>query len=511
VVKTCGRKTVGKTVCASFTLTLMTHVLRAEPVPTNSPLAELLDMSVTSGCGLYLGAMPDGAVFAPPAAGVMVLGPPRCGKTSAVVVPNVLASAGPVVSTSTKSEVMEITAPARSAMGPCYLFDPSGQVRCPPGVERVAWSPLIASHTWDGANRIALAMVEAARPDTNRGESSHWSANAKRLLACAFHSGALAGRPFGEVVDLVSSRAIDDIRSPLAVADVITALLTLDGYTKGDNREMSGIWSTASTVLAGYATDAAKKAANGQMIDPTGFAAGRGTLYICSPSDQQKLTVGAVAGLLNDVKTAAYDRWSSASQAGRVVRWPMLLALDEVANIAPLHDLPSILSEGASQGVVTLACFQDLSQARSRWPYDWEGFLTTCQSKLVFPGIADTSTLDRISRLCGQVDVEHRSTTRGPLLATLAGRGHSRSVSISSRLEPLLPVNAIAGGRPGSTLHLDGVTPEWMPAVPWFADPFLKSVVEHGGRRRHEIGGLGRDDLGGAGGPERVRRGGREL
>ncbi|HEV8065406.1 MAG TPA: type IV secretory system conjugative DNA transfer family protein, partial [Acidimicrobiales bacterium] len=396
----------------------MTEVLRSEPDPANSALAELLDMSVTSGNGLYLAGLPAGGLFAPPAAGLMVLGPPRCGKTSAVVVPNVLANAGPVVSTSTKPDVMLITARARSALGPCYLFDPSGQVKCPAGVERIAWSPLVGSGTWDGANRTALSMVEAARPGTDRGEGVHWNANAKRILACAFHSGALAGLPFGEVVDLVSSRDIDRIRFPLAKAEVETALRVLEGYAKGDDREMSGIWSTAATVLAGYTTDAAKRAATGKMIDPVEFAAGRGTLYVCAPSEQQRLTVGAVAGLINDVKTAAYAKSSTGSpQPGP--RYPMLLALDEVANIAPLHDLPSILSEGASQGVVTLVCFQDLSQARSRWPADWEGFLTTCQSKLVFPGIADTSTLDRISRLCGQVDVKHSTTTRGPMLSTL--------------------------------------------------------------------------------------------
>ena len=52
----------------------------------------------------------------------------------------------------------------------------------------------------------------------------------------------------------------------------------------------------------------------------------------------------------------------------------MLLALDEVANIAPLPDLPAMVSEGGGQGVITLACFQDLSQARQRWPGRADGF-----------------------------------------------------------------------------------------------------------------------------------------
>ena len=46
---------------------------------------------------------------------------------------------------------------------------------------------------------------------------------------------------------------------------------------------------------------------------------------------------------------------------------PTLLALDEVANIAPIPDLPAMVSEGAGQGLLVLACLQDLSQARVRW------------------------------------------------------------------------------------------------------------------------------------------------
>ena len=133
--------------------------------------------------GLYLGHDAHGWHYAEGQHSVLVLGPPRSGKTSAVVVPNILAACGPVIAASTKADVLASTWSARSELGPVLLYDPSGSVPCPPGVERAGWSPLGPARTWDGAVLVAESMVRAARPGTDRGEASHWSERAGALLA----------------------------------------------------------------------------------------------------------------------------------------------------------------------------------------------------------------------------------------------------------------------------------------------------------------------------------------
>ena len=45
----------------------------------------------------------------------------------------------------------------------------------------------------------------------------------------------------------------------------------------------------------------------------------------------------------------------------------MLWALDEVANIAPIGDLPALISQAGGQRLQVMVGLQDLSQARSRW------------------------------------------------------------------------------------------------------------------------------------------------
>ena len=95
----------------------------------------------------------------------------------------------------------------------------------------------------------------------------------------------------------------------------------------------------------------------------------------------------------------------------------MVLALDELANIAPLPELPSMVSEGGGQGLVTLACFQDLSQARHRWPGQADGFPSLFGTTVVLPGIGDVRTLEALSVLTGDHEVVVRSVSRGRALS----------------------------------------------------------------------------------------------
>jgi type IV secretory pathway TraG/TraD family ATPase VirD4 len=368
-------------------------------------------------------------------------------------------------------------------VGDCLLFDPSGTVPAPPGVERVAWSPLHAAQTWSGALSVAEAMVRAARPGGEHGEAVHWNERATALLSVAFHAGALGGMTFARVMEAIDRRKPDDFQVHLATADAERALQLLAGLTATDAREQSGIWSTASSALAGYRTDAAIESTIGTPLDASRFATELSTLYICAGSDEQRHTAPLVAGVLRDLRVAAYRHTATLSSTGSYPGPPMLFALDEVANIAPLHDLPTIVAEGGSQGVVTLACLQDLSQARARWGREADGFLSLFQAKVVFPDIADVATLETISKLAGEIDVPHSSRTKTPTLATLLGQRPHLSRTDSTRRERRLPVDVIARGQPGVVLHLDGVRPQWLHAAKWFDYRELRAIVEpHLGR-----------------------------
>ena len=161
-------------------------------------------------------------------------------------------------------------------------------------------------------------------------------------------------------------------------------------------------------------------------------------MYICSAGRRQDQFAPLVVAALGDVRDATYDRERSGERLP-----PTLLALDEVANIAPLPDLPALLSEGAGQGLLVMACLQDLSQARGRWGSAADGFLTLFGTTVVFPGIADVGTLRDLSALAG--DREVATTTVGHAVGE---RGRVRpSSSVSTVRVPRLPVDV---SRPGN-------------------------------------------------------------
>ena len=422
--------------------------------------------------GVYLGQGRFGAAFAPAEDCVLVVGPPRAGKTSGIVVPNVVAANGSVLVASTKPDVLLECAGARRRLGPCMLYDPSGRVQAPPGVDRVGWSPLRSSLRWDTALLTAGAMVGAARPGTDRGEAAHWSERATALLAAVMHAAALEGSGLESVVSWVNTHDGDRPLSILARREAQLPLDLLEGIVRRtDAREQSGIWSTASSVLGGLRTEAALESTRGRILDVEGLVERTGTLFVVSGSEHQQQAAPLVAGLVRDVRRAVY--------AAGNTRPPFLLVLDELAGIAPLHDLPDLVREGGSQGLLTLACLQDLSQARQRWGEAADGFLTLFGTKVVLPGIGDTRTLDALSLLAGEREVPRISVT------TSAGLLHAQPPSItrSSELRRRLPPDLLADSPKGTATVYVGARPGQIRLTPHhLCDPWRTALS--GGRER---------------------------
>ncbi|MHB8670594.1 MAG: type IV secretory system conjugative DNA transfer family protein [Acidimicrobiales bacterium] len=424
------------------------------------------------GHGVYLGMGHNGAwVQAPPQKAAMVLGPPRSGKTAGVVIPTVLSACGAVVSTSTKPDVMAATASARARVGRCLLFDPSGSVRPPPGVELLRWSPIPAARSWPAALAAGSAMVLASRPlgtATMLADGNHWTERAEALLAPLMHAAALEAEGARTLVRWVNRRECEPALAALARHGSDLAGDQLAGVLRSDSREMSGIWSTASGVLRAYRDDAALDGADGGSWEAAGFPKSSDTIYVCAAAHDQHRLAPLVVALIEEVRAATYSAAAGAVARGLVPEPPVLLALDEVANIAPLPGLPSLLAEGGGQGLVTLACFQDLSQARARWGQEADGFLSTFGTTLVLGGIGDVRTLETLSALAGDHDVEVRSTPGGVRGARARGRA-----SRSARRQRRLPVDVIARGWPGYGLAFVGGEPSWVRLTPWYAcDPW---------------------------------------
>jgi type IV secretory pathway TraG/TraD family ATPase VirD4 len=265
-----------------------------------------------------------------------------------------------------------------------------------------------------------------------------------------FHGAALGGLEMSEVCAAVDRREPEALQAVLAEGGSSVAIDVLTGILETDAREQSGIWSTASGVLRAYRTVAARASAVGEPLPVEELAAGRGTLFVVAGTDQQEHVAPVIAGLVRDLRSAVYEHHRREPYGP-----PLLLVLDELAHIAPLHDLPALVAEGASQGLLTLACLQDLSQARRRWGQAAEGFFSLFGTKIVLGGVGDRGTLETLSMLAGEREVAVRSSTRS---ASYFGRGRPLQRSRTTRREPRLsPADAAAPG-PGTAWCVTGTT-----------------------------------------------------
>lgn len=443
------------------------------PAPDPARAMAVREAAWRAGAGIYLGQAGGGWAWAGPERSTLVLGPSRSGKTSSLVIPNVLAAPGAVVSTSTKPDVLLATAASRAHAGWPLLYDPSGTVAPPPGVTRVGWSPVAASAAWEGALATADAMVRAA----GRGGASwpagheHWSERATALLAPLLHAASLDGEPMATVLRWVDRHRGDGAMRILGarLGDDHPATDVLAGIVTTDEREQSGIWSTASGVLGAYRVPAALASTEPPLLDADAFCAGAGTLYVCAAGKQQQFLAPMVVGMLHDVRDAAYRR-AARGDAGP----PVLLALDEVANIAPVPDLPAMVSEGAGQGLLTLASLQDLSQARRRWGPEAAAFPSLFGTTVVLGGILDMPTLETLSAVAGEVEIPTRTVgaSTGP------GGRLQTSVSVSTVHRRRLPVDAAGRSLPGAALAIDARNRVgWVGLTPAHATPPWRDLV----------------------------------
>jgi type IV secretory pathway TraG/TraD family ATPase VirD4 len=427
-------------------------------VVVGDPLAAVRGDARRAGGGVYLGLTASGQPrHARPERAVLLLGPPRSGKTSAVIIPAVLAHTGPVVSTSTKPDVARATQRARGQNGRAWVFDPTGTSPAGGPLE-LRWSPVRSSTSWDGALLMARAMTSNIGAGTT--DRSHWSSRAQALLAPMLHAAAVHGRDMETVVDWVMRHELDE--PGILLEDKRCSRLAfgnLLGLLHTEDRERSSIFSSAADALQAYGSEHALAAAKDPNFDTAVFVRSMDTVYVHAPAEAQAAAAPIVCSLLAEIRRASYKAHSAGELRGRV-----LFALDEVANIAPLEELPQIASEGGGQGLLLLAALQDLSQARARWGAQADGFLTLFGTKLILPGIADPKTLETVSTTLGEYDRQVVSRTRTP--AHTGWSPWQNSTTVSTQRTRVLSAGEVANIPAGRALHLDGVRWELLTLTP---------------------------------------------
>ena len=426
---------------------------------------------------VILGRHEGALVAAEPRASVMVVAPAQAGKTTGLVVPALLEWDGPVLATSVKGDLTHDTYAARSLQGDVRIFDPTGST----GLPSTGWSPVAASTSWEAARRTAARLLQVGERGGNSPDESFWRPAAARYLAPLLLAAAHERATMGDVLSWIARTEQQIPHEALHSSSVLGARAGLDALQSvwdADERFRSSVLQTAATALDAWEEPRVAAATDTTAtIDAQWLLSGRNTLYLVAPAQDQRRLRGLFAALVADVVASAFDR---STATGRAIDPPLLLCLDEAANVAPLPNLDELASTGPGQGVQLLSVFQNISQISDRWGRDRaETIVANHRARLFGSGIGDRATLEYLRAVLGEEEIERVSTHRQRLELDLGSR------TTSHDYKPLAAPNHVRQADNDTALLIYGrLPPAWLQLRPWYRDRALKRLVNATGNAR---------------------------
>jgi len=393
---------------------------------------------------------------------LLIFGPTQSGKTTGLAIPAILEWPGPVVATSTKADLVDDTIGWRSRRGEVHIFDPAHSTR----YQASGWSPLATAATWRGACRSGwdLAMAGKAAVGGHMSLADFWFNSAAKSLAPYLLAAAHEGRSIADVARWIDAEERIDV---LAVVRRLSpdAALAHEATFRREERARSSLFQVMQQILAAYLDPVVAASAERSDIDPSALVDGSSsTLYLTSPYLDQARLRPLFATVVRQVINAVYEQ---AAATGRPLDPPVLLVLDEAANIAPVEDLATVASTSAAMGLQLVTIFQDLAQVRSRYGASTGTVINNHRATMFLPGIKDLDTLELASRLVGEHELDRESVTVG-----MDGRRSSTTAGQWRRLLPGEQARTMEAGH--AVLVYDNLPPIRLRLRPWFRNRLLR-------------------------------------
>jgi type IV secretion system protein VirD4 len=447
-------------------------------VPVMDPGALTLD--VTPRAQLYLGLNPESRKrkWSTREDSCGIVGPPRVGKTSGLLIPQVLHWDGPLIVATTRGDILAATGDHRRRLaephgGDVYVYDPFRSV---PGAASMKWTPLDGCEDPELTYRRVAEMTATAGGGMSDGE--HWRSGAAGILRGVLHAAAIERRPLSEVARWLDEHDVAEAANILNDSESPARgwAARLRGLKRLGDKERGSYFSVAQRCIEVVQSPTVRASTEGCDLDIDQFLSSRSTLYVVSPSHVQ----AALAPMIVALITAITQRAAEVAQArGGRLDPPLGVFLDEFANIAPLPGAGALASEGAGRGVVLVWAAQSLDQVRARYGNDEAlAIVGASTAKVVFGGLANASDLDMFSAWEGEAREAITTTFSGEAQAVdrlkpgLTGiaeeQDTQRQSSHSWQYRRVLPVDRLRQTPPGEAwlwYRSDPAVPVWTPSA----------------------------------------------
>lgn len=402
---------------------------------------------------------------------MLVLGLPRIGKGTSLVVPALSEVRGGLITTSVRADNVKLVLQRRAELTgqTPWIFDPASLV---PGIgQPVRWDPLIGCED----EKILQQRVAAITNNTFGGNVSngeYWKTVSQTIIGALLHAAAVGRHEGGRWYDM--SDVARWLRSPISATEAVTILqgsrFAIPGWAErlsavidktGETRDNQ--WS-AATNAAGFLrfqrVVEMLSPPRGTGFDPLRFLERQESLFLlgeqAGDEDMNKLAVM----LLDECIRVGRER-SSLQQNERLAP-PCWIIIDEAANFV-VPGLPELSTFLGGSGMSMMIVFQDIAQARKAYGNDAAAALIAAAGiKVIFPGLTEQQGLSDVASLIGKRTVRQR---------TVNINNGSRSESIRDEREFILEAADIAQLKRGYATVLHGNLPYLVRLIPYFQRP----------------------------------------
>lgn len=301
-------------------------------------------------------------IAAEPQRSVIVFGPTRIArKTTGLAIPALKEWQGPAIAISVKPDLLLETKAEREDVGEVMVFDPSGATEH--GNTRIGL--LLGCHTWDGALQTSSRLCSSARTRSGLEDAGFWHTAAERLIAPLLFATARDDCSMTKLMHWLShpGETDEEVKAIIEASECDAAIDAWSAHCSREERYRSSITTTAETILAPFSDSRVIAATKEPNYGVEKLLNGdSNTLYLFSPrSEQQRLGV-LFATIIEEAIAAVDTRFA---ERGKPLDPPLLLLLDEAANLAPIAELDEIAATVAGEGIQLLTIFQDLAQVRT--------------------------------------------------------------------------------------------------------------------------------------------------
>jgi type IV secretory pathway TraG/TraD family ATPase VirD4 len=400
---------------------------------------------------------------------IIVLAGMRVGKTTSLVVPAILEAPGAVVTTSNKRDVVDATRDPRSTKGTVWVFDPQGVALESPSWW---WNPLIYVVDDVRAFRLAEHFASSARAD-GAVQDAYFEPAGRDLLAGMLLAAALQERPVTQVFEWLSEPTNQEPVDVLRQHDYGLIAADVEGVIMAPEKQRGGVYGTARQMAACLKIRAIGRWVTRQgeqderpQLDPRAFVRSSDTLYSLSREGQG--SAGALVTALTAAVVEAAEEYATRQTGGRLGT-PMLVLLDEAANVCRWSDLPDLYSHYGSRGIPIMSVFQSWAQGQAVFGRDGMRKLWGASNvKLYLGGSDDADFLRELSELVGDYDKE---------IASVSYSRGVRSTNHQLRRERIMDTSEMAALPRGRAVMLaSGTRAALLETTPWMRGPHAATV-----------------------------------